>query len=269
MISKRNSLLLPMLFSSLIYPCGETKAQDSAPPATTIPVIFTKTVDVANAHTGDPVIAKTMQEVKLPDGTSLPKGSTVRGHIVEVRAFSFDATPYAVQQPSVLSIHFDQILSKDGAKAINASVRALASRLTAEEASSPHRTDETDSVGTMVLIGGGSFNPLSKEVLTDAGDIIGYNRKGGVFARLLPAEYQSPYSHFECKGSGGEQSVAIFSPVACGVYGFDSVYMAQNGSGERPGTFRLESRHRSVKVYAYSAALLELTGLSDHGNSDL
>ena len=269
MISKRNSLLFSMLFGALTFLCGETKAQDPAPAATTIPVIFTQTIDVARAHTGDAVIARTMQEVKLPDGTQLPKGSIVRGHIVEVRAFSFDATPYAVQQPSVLSIHFDQVLTKNGAKTVSASVRALANRLLAEEAISPHRTDDTDAVGTMVLIGGGSFNPLSKEVLTDDGDIIGYNRKGRVFARLLPAEYQSRYSHFACKGSGGEQSVAIFSPMACGAYGFDSMYMAENGSGERPGTFRLESRHRSVKLYTHSAALLELTGSSDHGTGGL
>jgi hypothetical protein len=268
MVSKRNTVLLSMLFSLLLLTCGSAKAQEPAS-ATTIPVIFTKTIDVAKAHSGDSIDARTMQEVKLPGGTQLPKGTTVRGHIVEVRAFSFDSTPYVVQQPSVLSIHFDQVLTKNGAKTISASVRALANRLTAEEASYPHRTDETDAVGTMELIGGGSFNPLSKEVLTDDGDIIGYNRKGGVFARLLSAEYQTRYAHFECRGSGGEQSVAIFSPMACGVYGFDSTYMAENGSGEKPGTFRLESRHHSVKLYTHSAALLELIGSDGQGNSGL
>lgn len=265
MTLKRSFLPFSILAGLLAMNSGEAKAQS---PATTIPLIFTKTVDAARTHTGDPVQAKTMQGLTLPDGTQLAKGSTVRGHVVEARAFSFDATPYAVQRPSILSIHFDQVVTKDGVRTISASIRALASRLEADEARTPHRTDETDSVGTMVLVGGGSFNPLSKEIVTGDGDIIGYNRRGGIFARLLPAGYESRYSHFQCDGSNGEQSVAIFSPMACGVYGFDSLYMAENGLSGSFGTFRLESRRRSVKLYAGCAALLELIS-PDHSSGGL
>jgi hypothetical protein len=60
-----------------------------------------------------------------------------------------------------------------------------------------------------------------------------------------------------CYASDTEQSVAIFSASACGLFGFDDIYLAVNGN-ESGGTFRLESRHDSVKIYAGSGALLQV-----------
>jgi hypothetical protein len=182
----------------------------------------------------------------------------VRGHITEVRAFAFDPTPYAKQQPSILAIHFDEVATSGGTKKINASVRALADRFATDEASAPHYQDDTDHVGMMELIGGGSFNPLETRIVSGEEDTIGYNRRDGVYARLLASDYQGKYSQGHCDGSGGEQSVAIFSPMACGVYGFDGAYMSENGSADSSGTFRLEARHHNVRIAEHSAALLEL-----------
>lgn len=247
----RRSLLLLSIFA-ISFAASSTglRAQDNGPAAVTIPFVFANTVDAAKSHNGDAVTGRTIQAVTLADGSLLPKGSEVRGHITKVRAFSFDPAPYAKQQPSILAIHFDEVSTKTGNKKINASVRAIADRFAADEASSPHYQDDTDHVGTMELIGGGSYSPLSKEIVTGDEDIIGYNRKGMVFARLM--------SSGQCDASGGEQSVAIFSPMACGVYGFDGLSMPDNGSASNSGTFRLEQRHHNARVAAHSAALLEL-----------
>ena len=43
----------------------------------------------------------------------LRKGALVVGHLVDSKKFSHDSAPYAVQQPSILSIHFDKILAKN------------------------------------------------------------------------------------------------------------------------------------------------------------
>lgn len=256
-------ILLPGMIAALSLTVGGvTRAQQSGAAAVTIPLSFAKTIDARKAHNGDLVTAHTIQAVTLADGTQIPKGSTVRGHITEVRAFSFDPTPYAKQQPSTLAIHFDEVPTPGGSKKINASVRALADRFAADEAISPHYQDDTDHVGMMELIGGGSFNPLEKRIVSGDEDTIGYNRKGGVYARLLATDYQGKYSQGRCDGSGGEQSVAIFSPMACGVYGFDGIYMPENGSVGSSGTFRLEARHHNVRIAARSAALLELNNTS-------
>ena len=60
-----------------------------------------------------------------------------------------------------------------------------------------------------------------------------------------------------CEGTDTEQSVAIFSASACGVFGYDSITLTRNGSGSG-GTFRLESRHDTVKIYARSTALVQV-----------
>ncbi len=213
------------------------------PGETALPVIFTHTIDAKKAKVGDVVTAKTMQVVLLPNGEQLPKGTLVTGHVVEARPFKFDETPYAVQQPSYLSIQFDHVAENQ----VATSVRALASAMAVVQALSPQRVDETDAPGTMVLIGGGHYSPVGKRV-TDGpyDDIIGYNKKQGVFARLLPGGAG-------CNGTQTEQSVAIFSPDACGLFDFYSDHLTA-----RDGAFRLESTHQTVSIREGSAALLQV-----------
>ncbi len=226
------------------------------PASTAIPVRFTHTLDAGKAKPGDAVVAKTMQVVHLPDGQILPKGASMVGHVVESRPFIFAPAPYAVQRPSYLSIRFDKIVTKGLEMPLNVSMRALASTIESYEASAPHYTDETDSPGTMVLIGGDEFSPIGKELLSSDGDVVGYIRKHGVFGRLISNTYEDRYANFRCDGTTREQSLAIFSASACGLYGFDSIYMPDDGM--RSGSFRLESRRHTVKLYAGSAALLEV-----------
>src|ERR1700733_4984585 len=57
------------------------------PADTAIPVVFTKTVNAAKAKAGDPITAKTIQAVRLPDGENIPKGSRLTGHIVQATSF--------------------------------------------------------------------------------------------------------------------------------------------------------------------------------------
>jgi hypothetical protein len=213
------------------------------PSETAIPIMFTHTLDARKVQAGDVVTAKTMQVVLLPNGEQLPKGTLVTGHVVEARPFKFDETPYAVQQPSYLSIKIDRVADHP----VVTSVRALASSQSVEDALSPHRTDDTDSLGTMVLVGGAHYSPVGKRV-TDGlfDDIVGYNKKQGVFARLLPGGGG-------CEGTQTEQSVAIFSPDACGLYGFVDYHLTAND-----GDFRLASGHFTIIIRSGSAALLQV-----------
>ena len=218
------------------------------PAQTTIPVIFTHTENAAKAKAGDVVTAKTMQVVVLPNGDQLPKGSIVTGHIVEVRPFKFDDTPYTAQQASYLSIKIDQV-GKDGAGTVVTTLRALADPISTEEALTPHGIDETDHPGTVTLVGGAHYSPVDKHVTYGVDDdVVAYNKKQGVFAHLLPAGAS-------CPGTQTEQSVGVFSPDACGLYGFGSVHLSADTAS---GTFRLASTHRTVVLYAGSAALLQV-----------
>ncbi len=229
------------------------------PASTAIPVEFTRTLDAGKAKPGDVVVAKTMQIVLLPNGQVLPKGALVMGHVVASRPFTYNPAPYAVQQPSYLSIHFDKIIAKSVEAPLNVYVRALADTFESSDASYPHRLGDSDSgLGTMDQIGGDHYSPIGKRLLTSEDDVVGYVRKHGVFARLISNEYMDPCTSFHCDGTTQEESVAIFSPSACGLYGFDSTYIRDDGL--KSGNFRLESRHHTVKLYAGSAALLKVNG---------
>jgi hypothetical protein len=236
-------------------------AQGQESPVVAVPVIFSHTIDASKAHIGDRIAARTLQAVLLPDGLTIPKGARVLGHVTEVRPFSFDTTPYAIQRPSFLAIRFDNVNGKEASIPVRAWTRALADFFDSESAFQIHYHDETDGVGTKIQVGGASYTPFDTTVLSSEGNAIEYNRRSGIFARLLPAEYVSRYSTLDCDSTDTEQSVAIFSPDACGLYGFDGIYMTENGRGRSGSTFRLESRIRSVKLAAGSTALLQVTAL--------
>lgn len=222
------------------------------PQSTAIPVRFEHSVDTKKAKVGDQVTARTIQVIALPGGSSIPKGALLVGHVVVLDAFHFDQTPYAHQKPSMLSIHFDKLQTVDAAIPVNLSVRAIANTIDSREAAYPHSTDDTDHVGMMILIGGTTFSPLVKTIQSEDGDAIGYNRKNGVYARLMPSG--------TCNGTDTEQSIAIFSPDACGAYGFGGDYLANSGQ-DGSGTFTLALRGHSVKLYAGSTALLQVNAM--------
>jgi hypothetical protein len=238
-------------------PCATSAVQTEVPQGTTFPVRFVRSVDSRRAEPGDRVTAKTLQVVILPGGQHLPKGTLLVGHVVNARPYHFNPEPYAGQKASSISIHFDQIVNGESKLPVNLSVRALANTLQSEWAPRVHYHDETDGAGSMILIGGLEFSPFDKTVRDDDGDVIAYNRKNGVFARLLAPD-KAASMRADCSATSTEQSVAIFSPDACGLYGFGRMSMPHAGrSGS--GTFTLVSRSRSIKLYAGSTALLQET----------
>lgn len=247
--------LFTLVFSGTF---AKAAAPSSIPPGTTLPIRFSHPVDAKKVHQGDLVIARTMQVVALPDGQQLPKGAVVKGHVVAVRPYGGRAAN-AESKASLLTIHFDQIETLSETIPVNLFVRALANSLDSEDASTPHGIDETDHPGNMILIGGGEFSPLDKVIRDNGGDVIGYNRKDGVFAKLLPSMDMTPGSNYRCEGTSVEQSIAIFAPTACGLYGFgDDITMTEAGKSGG-GSLTLRSNGSSVKLYAGTTALVQQT----------
>jgi hypothetical protein len=225
------------------------------PASTTIPVRFTHTVDAVKAKVGDVVTAETIQAVALPDGTSLSRGSMIIGHVVEARPYVFDRKPYVEQTPSVLAIHFDRAVENGASIPLSVSVRALADKVASDKASAP-TYDIDDNVGTMILVGGDQYRPGSRTAISPNRDVDSYVRENGVYARLISSDYVHNGVILHCDATSTEQSVGIFSPSACGFFGYDSNYLEKNGSANG-GTFQLNSRHDTVMIYAGSTALLQ------------
>lgn len=67
------------------------------------------------------------------------------------------------------------------------------------------------------------------------------------------------WSNYRCEGTNAEQSIAIFAPTACGIYGFgDDIAMTEAGKAGS-GSLILRSDGSSVKLYAGTTALVQQT----------
>jgi hypothetical protein len=247
------SYIVALVLGALGLSATALSAQELAvPEATALPVRFVHGIDAKKAKVNDPVMAKTLQTIALPSGRHIAKGALVLGHVTAVEAYNFDTAPYAHQKPSLISIHFDKLQDGESATPVSLFVRAMAGSNDSQEAYFRHIEIDTDSLGVITLIGGTSFSPLAKMVQTEDGDAIAYNRKDGLYARLLAASNAS----FHCPATSTEQSIAIYSPDACGLYDFPGSDMPSTGH-DGSGTFTLSARGHSVKLPAGSTALLQ------------
>lgn len=104
---------------SAVAQAGHTTA--SAAEAASVSAELTKRIDGKNAKAGDAVFAKTMSEARLADGTKIPKGSKLLGHVTEALAKSRD------NRNGYVAFCFDHAVLKDGREVpVNVVVRALA-----------------------------------------------------------------------------------------------------------------------------------------------
>jgi hypothetical protein len=260
-------VILKSFFAAAIFTASYAVSQtavnpavESLPASTTIPIVFTKSIDANHAHANEPIAAKTTQAVKLADGHELPAGSQVIGHVVSETPFAFDPTPYAKQNQSSLEIQFDSIVDRGTKIQLSVYVRALADPLSSWDATTPKSTD-LDPLGTTTQIGGDLVTHSQTEVRSPDDDVVGYERHGGVYAHLIAARGNSPDG---CDSSDTEQSMGIFSASACGLYGFPDATFLRSGREGATSTLLLESRRRPMKIYSKSNALLEVTDGNSH-----
>jgi hypothetical protein len=246
--------VLPILFLS----CGIASAQSGtsangplilqAP--TTLPISFANSMSADHSHNGDPVVARTVQTVRLANGSVISSGTKVVGHVVAANSFVFDRTPYAKQKESILSIQFDSLQLNGRNVPLNVTVRAVASPIASWDARVPNVNDQDNPSPSSTQIGGDRFSRSQSEGVNMQGDIVAYNRHGGVYAHLI--------SNRGCDASSVEVSVAIFSASACGLYGFSEVSAKEMGSLDKPSTLTLVSTRTSPKIWKNSTALLEV-----------
>jgi hypothetical protein len=256
-------MVLRSILTAALFTAGSAYSQTANPtntetlaPQTTIPIVFTKSVDANHAHTGDPVTAKTSQAIALANGRLLPAGSAVIGHVTAETPFVFDRTPYAKQKQSSLEIQFDTIDDHGNKIPLSVYVRAIADPLSSSDATTPKSTD-LDPLSTTTQIGGDLVTPSQTEVRSQDDDVVGYKRHGDIYAHLIASRGNSPDG---CDASDTEQSMGIFSASACGAYGFVDTTFVRSGRTGATSTLLLESRRRALKIYSKSNALLEVNG---------
>lgn len=103
----RVSIALLALAASLCFGQAVASAQSAATPVATghgaFPVKVTKTLDSSKLKEGDAVEVETAGSFKLPDGTLVPKGSKLMGHVMAAKARSKG------DSDSELTVTFDKL----------------------------------------------------------------------------------------------------------------------------------------------------------------
>jgi hypothetical protein len=157
----------------------------------------------------------------------------------------------------VLSIQFDAVTTKTGKYQVHFVLRALANVFAATDAVTPVMQNvDIDTVGTIHMVGRDYYATNEKNIYSPEEDVVGYSRNDGNYGRLITGTATNSKTGIRCDGGNTEQSLAIFSPDACGVYGYKFISLTDNGT--QSGAFRVESAHGAIKLYAHSAAFLEV-----------
>lgn len=233
----------------LLLPLATVLAQQ-IPPGTVLPIMANNTLDSTKSKPGDKFSGKLMQDVVLPAGDRIRTGSRVEGEVVESSSPNGSAAARLV-------VRFDHLITGGKRTPIVASLRSLASMNAVFDAQLPVGTfDEygtSSSDWTTVQVGGAAVY-RGDGTVRSAMDIVGRATDyGAVTAKLLPA----PKLGCPATSTNGEQSLWVFSPWACGTYGFDDLTIAHHGNNAPVGSIELTAP-KSVHVRGGSGWLLRV-----------
>lgn len=175
-------------------------------------------LDSKSAKVGDQVVAKTTKTVQTADGTVIPKGTRLVGHVTSVEAHG------KANADSALSLAFDQAELKNGARIpIRSELRSVAPSATAMEAASMQDDDLFAGGGGM---GGG---------MMAGGRAVGAARAGGgglIGGSLHQASYVTNSARMgaEHVGSMTDATAHTAGHVAGGTAGLANGLRASGGT---------------------------------------
>ena len=250
-----------LTISSLCLFCAVLTCAQQIPAGTVLPVMASTGLNSAKTKAGERFTGKLMQEVVFASGDRIRTGARVEGRVIE-------ASPATASSPARVQLVFDRLIAGQKQYAITVSVRAAASMGDVFEAQLP--SGNFDEYGTsisdwMTIQVGGAAVYLGDETVRDAMDIVGRAPAYGVvMAKLLPAPKRGcPANPTE---SEREQSLWVFSPWACGTYGFEDLTIAHHGATAPLGSVQLTSL-KSINIRGGSGWLLVVVAAPGVGNT--
>lgn len=243
-------------FASILLLLASSLIAQEIPAGTVIPVMLRTTLDATKATVGQRIVARVMQDVPLPQGR-IRAGAKLIGHVVAV-------TRPGATTGSRIAVSFDRLMTGGTEVSITTSLRSLASMMEVFEAQLP--TNAIDDYGTTpadwvtVQVGGDAVYRGNGTVMTD-GQVVGKSTVGGeVTAKLIASRDRG------CGGNDREQALWLFSPSACGIYGFADLKIVHAGRREPIGQIILES-DKNVHVPAGSGLSLRSISPPEHSSS--
>ncbi|MGB7438276.1 MAG: hypothetical protein WBW49_22885, partial [Candidatus Acidiferrum sp.] len=236
---------------ALSGPAGNTVKQ-KIPAGTILPIVLATRISFAKANAGQTVDGKIAQDVPLPDGSKIRKGSAVQGHVVEVSA--------GANGPQV-TIRFDQVRLGDEWIPVVTDLRAIAGFMTIQQAYVPIEAPGEGSPYDWLprnQIGGDSVYGVGGPVTSaeDPSKVIGKAVDDGVLVEVS-AKQGTP-----CRGAiennDRAQAMWVFSGDACGVYGIEHLRIAHAGRTNPQGQIVLVAERTNLKLSNGDGLLLRV-----------
>ena len=201
-------------------PAGETGTALAS--GSSVNAVLARPVDSGRSKPGDPVAARTTQAVKTEDGTTIPAGSQLVGHIAQAPAGASGAAG------SSIAIVFDRAVMKGGReiRLRQVGIRALAA---ASSAASMGAGEGSAMMGASGGMGGGARGGMGAGGLVGrtggaVGDTLGgtVNGAGSLGASGMSALQAGPGA------TGGLDASGALTSQSTGVFGLHGVSL---GSG--------------------------------------
>ncbi len=245
------------LLQSTGYSANQMESRPTAekiPSGTILPVVLRTTLSSDKCKAGQILRGKIAQDVPLPNGSKIRKGSTIEGHVVEV-------TPNANGAGSRVTIQFDKVDVAGQWVPVVTNLRAIAGFMAVLEAWIP---EEAPSEGTpynwlpTTQIGGDSVYGVGGPVMSaeDTSKVIGKSTGDGVLAPVTAKSDKG--CRGAINGNDNPQALRVFSSDACGMYGIDHMKIVHAGRTDPKGTIVLASERPRLQLRNGDGLLLRV-----------
>jgi hypothetical protein len=235
-----------------------TSQENKIPRGTILPVVLRTSFELDRCKPGELLRGQIAQEVPLPNGATIRRGSQIEGRIVEV-------TPAGGGTAAKVAMQFDRLNMKGKWIPVVTNLRAIAGFMAVIEAGVP---DEAPAEGAphewlpTRQIGGDSVYGMWGPVMSwnDASEVVGKSVSDGVLAR--PRSKEGAECRGELEGNDNPQALWVFSTDACGVYGIEHLNIVHAGRMDPVGKIVLASETRNVKLKNVDGLLLRVNAAS-------
>ena len=227
---------------------------------TTIPATLSKPIDARKAKSGDPVMAKTTQDVRSGSGVIIPRGSRLVGHVTDAKAKAKGDSESAV------GIAFDRAILRNGQQVpLNASIRALAASANSASASmgddnlggasSSSLGGDMSSTAPAVRSGGGVLGGAANTV-GSAGGAVGGTANGAVNGVANTTASAGANTGAAINGAARGMNGQLTSQSQ-GVIGLNGLSLSSAASNRTSGSV-ITSTGKDLKLDSGTQMLLEI-----------
>jgi len=224
------------------------------PPGTILPIRLNSSMSSEKSKAGQVIAGSLTQEVPLPAGQKIRKGSKVLGKIVA-------ASPSTGHTNAKLSFRFDTLRVGKETIPFTSNLRAMAGYVEVEQAQIPVLSSGEGEVYAWlptVQIGGDDVFGRGGVVTrwNDSSQVVGESTADGVLGRVNAQPAGG------CRGAlygnDAPQALWVFSSDACGVYGLPHVTIAHAGRSDPRGLIVLQSTLGKLSVPSGTGLLLRI-----------